>query len=47
MAIHQSRNTGTCIKGRGTTFAKDDVPQASYEIPNVLQYERTDTDQTI
>jgi hypothetical protein len=39
------RNTGTCIKGLGILFVRDDVPQVSYDSPNVLLYERTDADQ--
>jgi len=39
------RNTGTCIEGLGTLFVRDDVSQVSYDIPNVLLYERRDTDQ--
>lgn len=39
------RNTSTCIEGLGTPFVKDDVPQVSYDNPNVLLYDRTDTDQ--
>ncbi len=39
------RNTGTCIAGLGTPFVTNDVPQVSYDNPNVLLYDRTDTDQ--
>lgn len=39
------QNIGTCIEGLGTPFVKDDVPQVSYDMPNVLLYEQTDTDQ--
>ncbi|AZH24705.1 hypothetical protein [Haloplanus aerogenes] len=39
------RNTGTCIEGLGTPFVRDDITQVSYDVPDVLLYERTDTDQ--
>ena len=39
------RNIGTCIDGLGTPFVKEDVPQVSYDMPNVLLYEQTDTEQ--
>lgn len=39
------RNTATCIEGLGIPFVKDDIPQVSYDTPNVLLYEQSDTDQ--
>ncbi|TQQ78361.1 hypothetical protein EGH24_15120 [Halonotius terrestris] len=39
------QNIDTCIGGLGTPFVKENVPQVSYDMPNVLFYERTDTEQ--
>lgn len=39
------QNAAACIEGLGIPFVKEDVPQVSYDTPNVLLYEHLDTDQ--
>lgn len=39
------QNAAACIEGVGIPFVKDDVPQVSYDTPNVLLYDQVETDQ--
>lgn len=39
------QNTAACIEGLGILFVKEDVPQISYDTPNMLLYEQSDTNQ--